>query len=106
MTVLTVNEIKLHLNIVGDDDDALLGDYIAAAEEWVGDYIGKPLASYATDDPPAPVPEKAKQAVRLLCAHYYENREAALTSMTGASALEMPLGVADLLRPLRSWGAS
>jgi uncharacterized phage protein (predicted DNA packaging) len=103
MSVLTVADLKAHSSIYSDDDDAILATFIDAAEEWVGGHIGKSLASYATDNPPAAVPERAKQAARMLAAHYYENREAALI---GSGASEVPFGVVELLRPLRSWGAS
>jgi len=107
VTILTVDDIKAHCNIVGSDDDALLANYIAAAEEWAGDFIGKDLASYATDVPPAPVPEKAKQAVRQLVAYWYDQRESAVVGLTGGvSSTQVPFGVADLLRPLRNWGAA
>jgi hypothetical protein len=102
MSVLTVNDIKAHLNIVGTADDTLLGEKIAAAEELVAAYIGQD--DLADMDP---VPATVKEAVRLLVAHWYEQREAAVVGLTGGvSSTEIPFGVAELLRPHRTWGAT
>ena len=55
------------------------------------------VAGYAT---PGDVPMRAKQAMQLLCAHWYSNRSA-IESGARAAAIEVPLGVAELLRGLR-----
>ncbi len=54
------------------------------------------VAGYGDDlaDLPAPV----LQAIRMLTAHWYEQREAVLT---GSIATELPLGVASLIQPYR-----
>ncbi len=105
MSAVTVATLKAQLNIVGSADDELLADHLAAAQSYVEGYIGRTLASYAEQVPPANVPEALYQAIRMLAAFYYENREAVLASAVGgASAIELPLGVIDLLRPHReSW---
>lgn len=48
------------------------------------------------------VPEALKQAVRMLAAHWYENRGAATT---GYSAQEVPMAAQMLLRPFKYVGA-
>lgn len=51
------------------------------------------VAGYTT------VPPQIKHAIRLLVAGYYENRE----SVAEKAPQEIPLGVSDLLLPLRNW---
>jgi uncharacterized phiE125 gp8 family phage protein len=50
-----------------------------------------------TDSPPRPVPESIKHAMRMMIAHWYENRES-----TGPSSLaELPQGPKFLMSPFR-----
>ena len=92
MMISTAN-LKAHLNITSNADDALLDDKIAASSEWIAQYTGIPLDA---TDIPAPVNE----AVRQLAAHLYENREATLIGVTAQS---LPFGLLDLLMPYRAW---
>ncbi|RWD80457.1 head-tail connector protein [Mesorhizobium sp.] len=87
---VTVALLKLQLNVDFDTDDDLLAHKIAAAEEWIGDYIGKPLVDFD------PVPATLTEAVLQLAASWYENREAVVI---GAGANEVPFGVKALIRP-------
>lgn len=103
MSTITLSLFKAHL---GSDElidaaalgglaagtDELLQHYIDAAEARAAAMLGKPLADLA------PVPADVKQAVLLLAAHFYDNREAVLV---GTSANDLPYGVADLLRKYR-----
>jgi uncharacterized phiE125 gp8 family phage protein len=50
----------------------------------------------------AAVPENYKQAIRLLAAHYYENREAVIVDR-GAAAHVLPMAVTSLLNKSRVW---
>jgi uncharacterized phage protein (predicted DNA packaging) len=93
MAVLTVVDLKAHLNLTTDTDDALLESKIAAVQEWIGKFTGCDLDA---DEIPAPV----KEAARQLAAHLYENREA---SLVGVAAQQLPFGVLDLLTPYREW---
>jgi uncharacterized phiE125 gp8 family phage protein len=52
----------------------------------------------------AAVPECAKLAIKMLVAHWYENRAAAAEATVGGGVVEMPLAVKHLLAPLR-WGS-
>jgi uncharacterized phage protein (predicted DNA packaging) len=92
MTITTAN-LKAHLNITTDDDDALLADKIAAASQWVASYIGGPVDD---DETPAPVNE----AIRQLAGHLYANREATLVGVTAQS---LPFGFLDLLANYRAF---
>jgi uncharacterized phiE125 gp8 family phage protein len=49
------------------------------------------------------VPAKLKLAVRLLAAHYYENREASIALYNSAGMTEIPLGIKNLLYSERKY---
>lgn len=56
-------------------------------------------AGYGSDPTTVPVP--FYEAIKLLVAHWYENREAALV---GAGTFgELPLGLPEILTPYRTW---
>ena len=92
MALITVDELKAHLNITTDDDDALLEQYAEAAEGWIGIFTGLDLAD--------PVPATLKQAARLLAGHWYETREAVAVAI---NAELIPFGVHDLCAAHRVW---
>lgn len=94
MTILSVEDLKSHLNIEGDGDNLLLTGKIAAAEDWVGKFVGSPLDQFD------PLPDPLKEAVRQMVGHLYENREA---SIVAVSAELLPLGLYDLMAPYRTW---
>jgi hypothetical protein len=94
MPVIEVADLRAHLNLTTDTDDALLADKIEAAESWIAAFTG---ADWPPDDP---VPGALKEAIRQLAAHLYENREA---SLVGITATELPFGLLDLLAPYRAW---
>jgi len=98
MTIITVADAKAHMNITGEADDALIADKIAAAEAWIGQFIGTALDDAGAF--PDGTPEPLKEATRQLVAHMYEQREAVLI---GIASDEVPFGVADLIRPYRDW---
>lgn len=81
--------VRAHLNLEPDPaDDALLTHYLDAAEAWVSGYIGTPFAA-------SPL---ATQAVLMLAAHQFENREA----VTFGNPYSLPFGIHDLLSPLKA----
>lgn len=90
MPVTDIALLKAHLNIVGTEDDTLLSQKLAAAEAFATSYCGETF----TD----PLPAAVEQAVLMLAAHWYENREAAVV---GATASTIPFGVHQLLSPHR-----
>jgi hypothetical protein len=90
---ITVADLKAHLNVTTDTDDALLTDKIAAAEAWIAACTGADIDADA-------VPEPLKEAARQLAGHLYENREA---SLVGITAQELPFGLIDLVAPYREW---
>jgi uncharacterized phage protein (predicted DNA packaging) len=95
MTAVTVEDIKLHLNLPTDDDDALLSSKIEAAEAWISDYLG-----WGSAPLPDAVPAPVKEAARKLVAEMYENREV----NTPGSFGEISPTITELLGPYRtSW---
>lgn len=92
---ITVADLKAHLNITFDTDDALLEGKIAASQTWIERFTGTAFGDYE-DGVPAPLDE----AVRKLAGHLYENREATIAD---ASASGDPFGVFDLIAPYREW---
>lgn len=84
MSIVTLPLAKAHMNIDGTADDELIGVYIGAAETWLGNYIGKPLADLD------PLPDDLKLAVLKLTAFHYEQREA---TGFGVSMQIAPYGV-------------
>lgn len=59
---------KQHCHVDFDDDDAMLTQYIAAANDHLG--------AIGVDMTADPLPASIDQAVLLLVAYYYDNREA------------------------------
>jgi len=66
--VVTVEEVKTHLRIQYDNEDAYLESLIRQAQATAEDYC-----RVAFEDP---APEPVRLAVLLMVSHYYENRVA------------------------------
>jgi uncharacterized phage protein (predicted DNA packaging) len=92
--LVTLEEMKAHLNITTADDDALITGKIEAAEAHIEAMLPAGSLDNFADQ------QDVKEAVKQLAAHFYENREAVLL---GVSAQELPLGVYQLLAPHRMW---
>lgn len=91
MTITPLALLKAQLNLEHDLDDALLSHKLAVAEEWIGNFIGSPLAELD------PVPASIIEAAVQLAALWYVQREAA----TDVRLTTIPFGVLDLLSPYR-----
>lgn len=95
---LNLDTLKVHCNVSGTDDDAVLSRLLSAATRHVERVLG-----YAIDDEeqfPDGTPEDLDQAVYLLSAHWYENREASLVAV---SAAPLPMGVSAILNEYRNF---
>lgn len=57
------------------------------------------VAGYGSSD--SSVPASIKHAIKLLAAHWYENREASVPNAAGVVGL--PMGIDSILRPFRVW---
>lgn len=89
MTGITLELVKQHMRIDHGDEDALIMLYIEAAEQYVANYIGKPLA---------PLPADLKLAILRLAAFYFEVRGIATF---GPSSQIAPQNVAAILDSYR-----
>ncbi|MFN3362826.1 MAG: head-tail connector protein [Allorhizobium sp.] len=90
--IITVEDLKRHLNIQHVEDDQLLADKIIAATSCVENFIGGNIY--------IPYPEPIKEAIRQLAAHFYDNREPVVI---GQQVYSLPYGVFDLVGPYRAW---
>lgn len=89
---LELDTLKEHCNVTGDDDDAVLTRLLTAATKHVERVLGFLIDD--ADQFPDGTPEDVEQAVYMLAAHWFENREA---SIVGVSAMPLPMGVSDIL---------
>ncbi|MBN8977863.1 MAG: phage gp6-like head-tail connector protein [Rhizobiales bacterium] len=90
--MLTLSDAKSHLNVTFDADDSLIQAKLDAATAWVEAYTG----AQVTENTAPPV----NQAILMLTAHLYANREATLI---GVSSEVLPYGFLALLDPYRSF---
>lgn len=90
---ITISEAKQHLIIDADfcDDDAIILQYIQAAEEAVANHLDKPLKDCLVN---GSLKANIKSAILLLLGVYYANREA----VSYARAIELPFSVRYLLQ--------
>ena len=87
--ILTVAEVKTHLRIEDNDEDAYLGVLIAQSQAAAEDFCRVNF----TDDAPGPV----RLAVMLMVSHYYENRDNPDRAVYGT----MRIAFENLLYPYR-----
>lgn len=93
--MLTIDDLKKHLNIDHNEDDAYIEELISVAEDAVETYINKPLTDFVDSD--GKVKPAIRHACRLLVGTWYANRE----SVVYSTPSELPDGVVALLMPLR-----
>lgn len=91
--MISLDDIKAHLNVTTDIDDELIRAKLAAATAWVSAYTG--IAADAAE-----IPASVLEAVRQIAAHLYQNRELAVV---GISAQSLPFGALELLSSDRKW---
>ena len=101
--LLDLATAKLHLRVDDSAEDALIGLYVTAAEEFAMQFLGRTI--YATElaqglDTAGIVINPAIQAALLLIVgHLYANREDVLA---GVSVAQLPNGSQYLMQPYRS----
>lgn len=101
MAISTLDDLKAQLSFtddIGNVDDALLQRMLMAAEGYVERKLGFKFADTFGGAGQEAVPGALVEAVLMLAAHWYENREAA-----GEAAREQPFGVSDIVREFRDW---
>ncbi|AEH79576.1 phage protein DNA packaging protein [Sinorhizobium meliloti SM11] len=92
MSAVTLELAKAHMKVDGNAEDELISLYIEAAEQWAGNYIGKPIADLT------PVPADVKLAILKLVSFYFECRNIATF---GLSMQLAPQNVASVLDSYR-----
>lgn len=80
MTNITPELAKMHMKVDGTEEDALIMLYVEAAEQYVANYIDKPLADLD------PFPADLKLAILRLVAFYYEVRNIATFGLSSQIA--------------------
>lgn len=95
MEIVTLEQVKKHLNIEQDyqDDDSLIQGYITAAISMVEAEICRDLADLSDKEIPI-----ARQAVLLTVGDYYMQRE---DTVVGATPSSVPMGVKRLCFNIR-----
>ncbi len=92
MPAVTLELAKAHMKVDVTAEDELISLYIEAAEQWAGNYIGKPIADLD------PVPADVKLALLRLVSFYFECRSIA---SFGLSMQLAPHNVASILDSYR-----
>lgn len=93
--MLQVEDLKKHLNIDHNEDDAYIEELIAVAEDAAATYLNRPISEVV--DAEGKLKPAVRHAIRLLVGTYYANRE----SVVFSAPAELPDGVVALLMPLR-----
>jgi len=94
MEIITLDEFKDHARIDFDDMDTEIQAKVDAANEYVTGMID--LDEITTGWEP---PDDVKQAVLMIAAHWYENRE----DTYPGSINEVPLDAQEILLNHRGW---
>lgn len=89
---ISLDLVKSHLRIIGDDDNAYVAHLITAARQMTERYIGQGIGVIEGVNP---VPADLQAAMLLTIGHLYANRE----SVSGQQLYEIPMGVKALLAP-------
>ena len=100
---LDIDALKAHCNVTGTQDDAVLTRMLSASTAHLERILG--FAIDDADEFPNGTPADLEEAVLMLAAHWFENREATLV---GVSAQALPFGVRDVVGEYRryTFGAS
>lgn len=93
--MLDMATVKMHLRVDGDEEDALIGGYLAAAKAHVEQHCDRKLVEADAVEPEEMgLTSDIEQAILLLVGHWYATREAVVT---GTIATATPLAVERLL---------
>lgn len=98
MAYVTLADLKAHLKVEVNTDDAYLTSLIDVAEATVGNDLGKDLSYYA-DATTNKIPAPLYQAVMILCGDLYNNRE----SVAFATPSEVPRSYGYLIAPYKKY---
>jgi hypothetical protein len=100
--LLDLATVKLHLRVDDAAEDALIGIYVTAAEEFAMQFLGRTIyedeAAQGTDTDGVVINPAIQAALLLIVGHLYANREDVLA---GVSVAQLPHGSQYLLMPYR-----
>lgn len=102
MQILSVADLKKHLNVDHNEDDSYIMDLQQVALDYIGTYLQRPIEDFILSETNGicDVTPAVRHAVRLLVGQWYANRE----PVAFASNSELPFGMAALLVPLKNFG--
>ena len=89
--VISVDDLKAYLRIQHDEEEDVLESLIEQAQEAAENYCRTSFGDTA--------PNTVKLAVKLMCAHYYENRD----NPDKQVYIAMRMAFENLLYPHRVW---
>ena len=85
---LTLDDLKLYLRVPDDTDDVLIKSQLAAAEAYIAGKVSKTQRFVKDGEPLALADDELyRQCVKLMVAHWYENREI----VSSGSAAQSPV---------------
>ena len=100
--LLDLATVKLHLRVDDSAEDALIGIYVTAAEEFAMQFLGRNVyansTAQGTDTTGIVINSAIQAALLLIVGHLYANRE---DVVVGVSATQLPNGAQYLLQPYR-----
>lgn len=103
MAILTLGELKEHLAFtddIGSADDALLARLIDAAQNHIERLLGFKIEDTFGGEDQDPVPPALVEAVSMLAAWWYEQRE---TAITGTIVNTVPFNVQEIVTEYREF---
>lgn len=95
--IVSVDELKTHLRIEEDDEDAYLASLITQAQTAAEDYCRVSFEGGAESENENTAPEPVRLAILLMAGFYFENRD--IPDMTTFRAMRMAFE--SLLYPYR-----
>lgn len=98
--ILDLAFAKAQMNVTSLADDDLITRKVAAAQNHLENLLGYKVEEEFGGEGQDPIPPALIEAVALLTAHLYENREA---SLVGVSAQQLPFGLWDVITEYRQW---
>lgn len=92
--IVTPAEFIIHARLEADEDETFIAAKISAAQAFIEARLGFSLDVYSEESPSGEIPSDLKEAVLMMAAHFWENREASLVAVSGQ---RLPFGVEDIL---------
>ena len=104
MLLVSVEDLKKHLNVDHNEDDAYIGDLAQVAQDAIATYLQRPIEDFiiSIDGDVVEIKPAIRHSIRLLVGQWYANRE----PVAFANAQEIPFGLNALLVPLKNFAPS